>query len=389
MNQKWKTLIVSVLTPSSIISGIALIVLWGYFSRLDRLDIFFDVMNIKSILVLVCCTTILSLIMIIFIFFITSFFMPIVIPYDIKNLPAYNKIQGNFLSVMMLSGLFPMAFIYVLYCAFDFDQSVKDNSGWLSILSIGVLIVVISAIINTRYLEYDLSFKNNRMKLLRRVQIYLIIPLSIALLVHLQVIPLEMVFRNIETSDKSINFKVIAELAFMSYFIFILTILPGLIYLKMNPQHKLSKRISSAFVASLMILLVISTQITVLPVIFTHSVIKLSGISDFKIHSYIIKTSEYPEEFFSNAVWGKKNIKPGEYYSVQAVSMFTTNQFILLCPKDIIRFYRESWKFDLLNVDFDTNTRKKLQEEAAYCVPISAISVKRWDMPLQGSKPSN
>ncbi len=54
MNQKWKTLIISLLTPSSIISGIALIVLWGYFSRLGRLDIFFDVMNIKSILVLVC-----------------------------------------------------------------------------------------------------------------------------------------------------------------------------------------------------------------------------------------------------------------------------------------------------------------------------------------------
>ncbi|MBX4858263.1 hypothetical protein HII23_22925, partial [Escherichia coli] len=51
MNQKWKTLIISLLTPSSIISGIALIVLWGYFSRLGRLDIFFDVMNIKSILV--------------------------------------------------------------------------------------------------------------------------------------------------------------------------------------------------------------------------------------------------------------------------------------------------------------------------------------------------
>ncbi len=50
MNQKWKTLIISLLTPSSIISGIALIVLWGYFSRLGRLDIFFDVMNIKSIL---------------------------------------------------------------------------------------------------------------------------------------------------------------------------------------------------------------------------------------------------------------------------------------------------------------------------------------------------
>ncbi|WXS00141.1 hypothetical protein WI248_23815 (plasmid) [Salmonella enterica subsp. enterica serovar Infantis] len=146
-------------------------------------------MNIKSILVLVCCATILSLAMIVFIFFITSFFIPVVIPQDINNLPAYNKIQGNFLSVMMLSGMFPMAFIYVLYCAFDFDQNVKDNSGWLSIASMGVLIAVILAIVNKRYLEYDLSFKNNRMKLLRRVQIYLVIPLSIALLVHLQLIP--------------------------------------------------------------------------------------------------------------------------------------------------------------------------------------------------------
>ncbi|HCO1253948.1 TPA: hypothetical protein N7L09_004714, partial [Escherichia coli] len=77
---------------------------------------------------------------------------------------------------MMLSGMFPMAFIYVLYCAFDFDQNVKDNSGWLSIASMGVLIAVILAIANKRYLEYDLSFKNNRMKLLRRVQIYLVIP---------------------------------------------------------------------------------------------------------------------------------------------------------------------------------------------------------------------
>ncbi len=53
---------------------------------------------------------------------------------------------------------------------------------------------------------------------------------------------------------------------------------------------------------------------------------------------------------------GIKKYKTGDYYSVQAVSMFTTNQFILLCPKDIIKFYRESWKFELLNVDFDINT---------------------------------
>ena len=93
----------------------------------------------------------------------------------------------------------------------------------------GVLIAVIFlAIVNKRYLEYDLSFKNNRMKLLRRVQIYLVIPLSIALLVHLQLIPLEIVLVILQLQIKSVNFKVItAELAFMSYFIFLLTMLPS------------------------------------------------------------------------------------------------------------------------------------------------------------------
>ncbi|VCZ14294.1 hypothetical protein BANRA_05210 [Escherichia coli] len=144
----------------------------------------------------------------------------------------------------MLSGMFPMAFIYVLYCAFDFDQNVKDNSGWLSIASMGVLIAVILAIVNKRYLEYDLSFKNNRMKLLRRVQILSCHSVVYCFTGASSVNSSGDSFSNIATSDKSVNFKVIAELAFMSYFIFLLTMLPGVIYLKMNPQHKFSKELA-------------------------------------------------------------------------------------------------------------------------------------------------
>lgn len=159
--------------------------------------------------------------------------------------------------------------------------------------------------------------------------------------------------------------------------------LPGLVYLRMDAKDKFPKKISTSLLVSLMILLFISTKITVLPVIFTHSVIKLSGISDFSTHSYFIKMSEYPDEFFSNKIWGKKIIKPGEYYSVQAVSIFTTNQFSFLCPEDIIKSYRESWKFNPLDAEFDTDVRQKLQKAAANCVSVSATAVKRWDVPLQ------
>ncbi|SAB35146.1 hypothetical protein [Enterobacter hormaechei] len=162
-----------------------------------------------------------------------------------------------------------------------------------------------------------------------------------------------------------------------------MTILPGLVYLRMDAKDKLPKKISTSLIVSLMILLFISTKITVLPVIFTHSVIKLSGISDFSTHSYIIKSSEYPGEFFSNSVWDRKKIKAGEYYSLRAVSIFTTNQFSFLCPEEIIKSYRESWKFNPLDSEFDTDVRLKLQKDAAYCVPVSATAVKRWDVPLQ------
>ncbi|HCT5219155.1 TPA: hypothetical protein OT034_004253, partial [Enterobacter hormaechei] len=92
---------------------------------------------------------------------------------------------------------------------------------------------------------------------------------------------------------------------------------------------------------------------------------------------------EYPEEFFSNSVWDRKKIKAGEYYSLRAVSIFTTNQFSFLCPEEIIKSYRESWKFNPLDSEFDTDVRLKLQKDAAYCVPVSATAVKRWDVPLQ------
>lgn len=382
MNKKYKTLLISVLTPSGIISGISLSVLWGYFARLDRLDIFFDVMNIKSIFILVACAAALSLLTLIIIFFITSFLIPVVIPHDINNLPGYEKIQTNLLLILMISGLFPLISIYLLYFAFDANQTVKNNSGWLSMAGIGLITIIVSGMMNRNLLERDLSIKNNKMKWIRRGQIYIAIPLCIAFLALLQVFPLEIVFRNIDASEEKISFWTVFGLACISYMVFFLTLFPGLVFLRMNERDKIIKKVSISLVVSLMVLLLISTKITVIPVIFTHSVMKFSGISDFSMHTYIIKESDYPAEFFDNVIWSKKIVKKGDYYAIQAVSLFTTNKFSLLCPKEIIKSYRDSWKFNPWDTEFDNTGRLKLQKQASYCVPVSASSHKRWDTPL-------
>lgn len=382
MNEKWRVLLISVLTPSGVITAVSLFVIWGYFSRLNRLDVFFEVMNIQSIFALIFCAVILSLLFLLSIFFVSSVFMAVVIPQDVNNLPGYDKMKTNFLSVLMIAGLFPTTFIYIFYYALDLSQGVKDNSAWISMFGIGLMTVVVSALINRKHLEKDLSSKRAEVKRTRRYQFYLGIPLSIALLAHLQVFPLEIVFRNISASDEKVNFWTITGLAFISYMVYFLSLFPGLVYLRMGTHDKMLKKISASFIVSLMVLLIISTKITVIPVMFTHSVIKLSGISDFTVHRYIIKSSEYPEEFFASAIWKKKIIKAEQYYAVSAVSMFTTNQFSFLCPETIVKSYRESWKFNPWDSAFDTTVRHKLQEQAADCVPVSAAAVKRWDITL-------
>ncbi|WP_449575878.1 hypothetical protein [Lelliottia nimipressuralis] len=382
MNEKWRTLLISVLTPSGVITAISLFVMWGYFSRLNRLDVFFEVMNIQSIFALIFCAVILSLLFLLLIFFVTSVLMAVVIPQDVNNLPGYDKIKTNFLSVLMIAGLFPMAFIYIFYYALDLSQAVKDYSAWISVFGIGLMTVVVSALINRKHLEKDLSSKKAEVKRTRRYQFYLGIPLCIALLAHLQVFPLEIVFRNISAPDEKVSFWTITGLAFISYMVYFLSLFPGLVYLRMGTHDKMLKKISASFIVSLMVLLIISTKITVIPVMFMHSVIKLSGISDFTVHRYIIKSSDYPEEFFASAIWEKKIIKAEQYYAVRAVSMFTTNQFSFLCPETIMKSYRESWKFNPWDSVFDTTVRHKLQEDAADCVPVSADSVKRWDVPF-------
>ncbi|MEE7414666.1 hypothetical protein [Escherichia marmotae] len=384
MNQKWIALIISVLTPPSIISGVASIILWSYFIRLDRLDVFFDVMNIDNILTLVYFASVFSLFLMILAFLSNSIFISLIIPQDINNLPSYNDGIKNLIYILASSPLIMMIIACLLYYISDFYQIINKYAPWIIISIMFITNGAISFLTNRRLLKNDLSYKDDKIKLKKILQIYIFIPSGIGLLMCLQAVPFSIILENIAFRDEEKNTLTIIIMITTLYFFFILTIIPSVYYIRMNGHKSLCKNIGIFTFMFLIILLLSSMIITSLPVMFTHSVITLTGISDFRTHNYIIKTNEYPEEFFSNTIWRKKTIKPEEYYSVQAVSVFTTNKFLFLCPDGIIKSYRESWKFNPLNTaEFDTELRQKLQKEAAYCIPISATAVKRWDIPLQ------
>lgn len=342
-------------------------------------------MNIENVLTLVYFASVFSLFLMILAFLSNSIFISLIIPQDINNLPSYNDgIKKNLIYILASSPLIMMIIACLLYYISDFYQIINKYAPWIIISIMFITNGAISFLTNRRLLKNDLSYKDDKIKLKKILQIYIFIPAGIGLLMCLQAVPFSIILENIAFRDEEKNTLTIIIMITTLYFFFILTIIPGVYYIRMNGHKSLCKNIGIFTFMFLIILLLSSMIITSLPVMFTHSVITLTGISDFRTHNYIIKTNEYPEEFFSNTIWRKKTIKPEEYYSVQAVSVFTTNKFLFLCPEGIIKSYRESWKFNPLNTaEFDAELRQKLQKEAAYCIPISATAVKRWDIPLQ------
>ncbi|MDQ9271958.1 hypothetical protein KJE00_18700, partial [Escherichia marmotae] len=140
MNQKWIALIISVLTPPSIISGVASIILWSYFSRLDRLDVFFDVINIENVLTLIYFASVFSLFLMILAFLSNSIFISLIIPQDINNLPSYNDgIKKNLIYILASSPLI----MIITACLFGFAPIFPDTCYhlthyWLAAVDIPV-----------------------------------------------------------------------------------------------------------------------------------------------------------------------------------------------------------------------------------------------------------
>lgn len=200
---------------------------------------------------------------------------------------------------------------YLLYYISDFHQIINKYAPCIIISIMFITNGVISFLTNRHLLKNDLSYKDNKIKLKKILQIYICIPAGIGLLMCLQTVPFSIILENIALRDEENNILTIIIVIAILYSFFILTITPGIYYIKMNDHKSLYNNIVAFAFMFLTILLLSSMIITSLPVMFTHSVITLTGISDFRTHNYIIKTNEYPEEFFLMQYGVKKTIKPG------------------------------------------------------------------------------
>ncbi|WP_312122101.1 hypothetical protein [Kosakonia cowanii] len=172
----------------------------------------------------------------------------------------------------------------------------------------------------------------------------------------------------------------------LSFSLYMLTLLPGVIFLRSNQKDSLLKRALFPSIAAFFLLLLISTCLTIIPVIFIHAVMKTAGVSDFFSHYYLIEKEKYPENLFDKKLWETHAVGDTRYVRIKAVLFFSFGDTRLLCPDGIIDAYKKSWDFMPFSSSFDNETRKGLRALGAYCFSPETKDYMQWDSPLSAEK---
>ncbi|WP_340622326.1 hypothetical protein [Xenorhabdus siamensis] len=381
-NKLLKKIGISVLPMSSISSIISIVIIWFFLNRMGRLDIFNESVSFKNMFNILVFSFIINMASFLIIFFMGSWLLSLFIPAENKHFIYYDNIKNNLITILMVSGFFTPIIIALSVFIFDDPSSVFHIIILSSFFILVVSISIVSYLMNKKILNQELRIKSNTIKNKYKFRIYLLIPFFISVLSYSQIIPISLFSDSMKFPDlMGDTYQVIGFVA-ISYAFYIFTIFPGVVFIRMNNGEKLVKKVTVPIALAFAIMLVMSYFITVIPVMFVHSVMKLSGISDFTPHTYLVDEKEYPQNLFDKGVWISWKVEDTGKIAIRAVSIFSFGEFQLMCPSEITKAYKESWKFIPGNTDYDNKVRKALQEDAEWCIAFNKEDIKRWNVPI-------
>ncbi|WP_426347869.1 hypothetical protein [Cronobacter universalis] len=381
--RKWAA---PVLAPSGVATFIAFVVVWIYLNRLGRLDVFYSTLTVKSMVGVIIASAVVAIVSIMLMFFMTSFLMALTIPADNENMYDYERVREWAVKAILVSGLFPLLFIISFTILGGENFGVSTFWVCVSLIALAIMIMLATKLFLGKSIASQLKPKTQvvRRKYFRKI--YLWNPLVISLIAHTQVLPVNLISLHIKFPEDFDDRAQLISLYFLSFSLYMLTLLPGVIFLRANQKDTLLKRALFPSVTALSLLLLISAYLTIIPVIFVHAVMKTAGVSDFSSHHFLIEKEKYPENLFNKELWETYVVGDTRYVRIKAVLFFSFGDTRLLCPEGIIDAYKKSWDFMPFSSSFDNEAREALRALGAYCFSPETKDYMQWDSPLSTDK---
>ncbi|MBN7124789.1 hypothetical protein BSU01_24280 [Erwinia billingiae] len=102
-----------------------------------------------------------------------------------------------------------------------------------------------------------------------------------------------------------------------------------------------------------------------------------TGIADWKVRSYLIDGSLFPEEKFTPDAWHTENSGIKGKFIVQGIMVYSLNNTRLLCPEKIAPVYKNRIHFVPWSRKYDKDIASELENASAVCQSFTTGGVTR------------
>lgn len=373
-----KTILVSILTPSFIITAIAAFFIWLFLYRIGRQDIFLEIISFKEIFNFISFCSLLSTLLFCLVFFTPSIIPPMIFFTSMKNYSDYKKIEKGYRLVLGAGSLIAAAIFYG--GTYYFTKRGMGVGKWPFAIVFFTLNITVCIILNLIFNRKVVSLRSHILSGWDWLEFVFVInifkPAMLGLVSCLFVFPLGILIKTLKFPKGTGDLTEALILCGLTFLIIILSLLPFMILSEMKASilKKLTVFISVTFLT----LILISSFLPVIPVMIMNMTMKLSGVMDLTIYRYAVPVEKYPAEMFEGKRWALAESKDKKFHTFEGVNLFSLGSISLICPKNIPRVLKESMFYQLGDAQFDNSLREKLQQETKKCNVLNKEVLLKW-----------
>ncbi|WP_145588143.1 hypothetical protein [Yersinia aldovae] len=377
---KIKKIAKNIITPAAIMGFITLIVIWLYLNRLGRLDVFISSITLKDILIVIAVTFIISTIAFSILFFIPSLLLITIIKKENKQFHNYSKIKGNFIKIAFYISLFSVSVFYFSAYVADKYKNIEVYIIGFSALTVLSFSIIISYRFNNKLIT-DAVWHQEKITRVRKAFIFhFILPACIFIMTFFYSFPLSLVINKIPYQGEISDVVFIFSIIITSLVIIIFSLIPGIVFLRDEKSKSFLRKNNPIWLAMVFSFFSLSWIITPVPALIMNATMKISGISDYNEHFYLINEKDYPSEIFNDGKWDIKKIENKGFFLIKGVNMYALGDIKLICPSNVLDAYKDSVKFIISDRTYNEKINMILKEKTRACHPFIKSELKEFNI---------
>lgn len=370
-------LLISVLTPSFIITVIATFFIWLFLYRIGRQDIFLEIISFKEIFYFISFYSILSTLMFCLVFFTPTLIPMLILQDKMRDYSEYELIKKGYVKALITSSLIAAG----IFCAFSYylTKEQASRAEW----PVAIFFLLNALVCFLLNLKFNLKTASRRSSILSGwdwwkfvLSINFFKPIAFGFFSLSFVFPLGLLIKTLKFPEGTSDLKEALLVFGLTCFIIIFTLFPLIVFveLKANIWKRVMCFISTIFIS----LILLCSLLPIIPVMIMNNSMKLSGVMDLTTYRYAVPADQYPSEMFEETSWLLTESKDKKFHTFEGINLFSLGNVSLICPNDIPEMLNKSMDYQLGNKEFDDELREELHQSTKKCNVLNKENLLKW-----------